>query len=112
MDQTIGVQCADNEVCTCLPGYISCRGVISLPDVLTSRVYPLRQNPPITADLRGNALSKSVMQRFLLVFGTLERVILTEQIEVDCDVIYGLQSLFPGVKIETDCAVSIILMIY
>ena len=106
--QIAGVNCADNQVCTCLPGYISCRGVISLPDVLASRVYPLRQSPPVTADLRGSALSMTVMQRFLLVFGSLERVILTEQIEVDCDVIHKLKSLFPQVEIETDCVVRII----
>ena len=99
------VQCSDNTACMCLPGYINCRGVITLPDVLDSRIFPLRGTPPVTADLRGNALSRDTLTRFLLVFGSLERLVLTDQLEEQCDDIYQLRKQFPHVQIESDCPV-------
>ena len=77
-----------------------------LPDVLVSKLYPLRQNPATLADLRGSALSDTVLRRFLRVFNTIRRVILTEQLEQPCHYITQLQQDFPQVHFETDCQVS------
>ena len=101
--------CADMNHCQCLEHYISCRNTVSLPDVLSSRVTPLLESPLVLADLRSNALSQTVLTRFLLVFSeTLERVILTEQLESVCPFIHKIQRNFPKIELETECEVSII----
>ena len=101
------IQCPEQDHCECVAEYISCRGGMRLPDVIASRVYPMKDSPPIVADLRGNALSHAVLLRFLLVFPTLRRVILTEQLESICDHISTVRQTFPQVLFETDCEVSI-----
>ena len=103
---TLGVPCPGHTRCECLGGYISCRGVVSLPDVLVSKLYPLRETPATLADLRGSALSDTVMRRFLRVYSSIRRVIMTEQLELPCHYMSRLQADFPQVNFETDCQVS------
>ena len=99
--------CADMVQCQCIPHYISCRNTVSLPDVLASAVTPLAEAPLVMADLRSNALSQEVLTRFVLVFsGSLERVLLTEQLEPVCSYIDSVKSTFPKINFETDCEVS------
>ena len=107
----MGEQCADMAQCECLPHYISCRNTVSLPDVLASAVTPLSEAPLILADLRSNAISEAVLTRFVLVFSsTVERVLLTDQLEPICDYIQSLVTSFPKIQFETDCEVSCILI--
>ena len=103
----MGDQCADMEQCQCLPHYINCRNSVSLPDVLASAVTPLAEDPLVLADLRSNALSEVVLTRFILVFSpTLERILLTDQLEPVCSYIERLITSFPKIQFETDCEVS------
>ena len=99
--------CANTPGCQCLPGFITCQGVITLPDVLESRLLPLSEDPPIVADLKGNAFSEVALRRFLLVFPTLEKLILTDQLESMCDCLDRLETTFPAVTFVTDCQVSL-----
>ena len=108
VQRSSAVECATNTRCQCLPKYISCRGVIYLPDVLDSRLLPLREDPPLTADLRGNALTEGTLRRFLLVFTTIRRVMLTDQLESRCDDVRRLTQAFTHVTFVTDCVVSLI----
>ena len=100
------IVCPEHDHCECVAEYISCRGGMHLPDVIASRVYPLSESPPVVADLRGNALSQPVLLRFLLVFPSVRRVILTEQLESICPIIPSLTDTFPDVHFETECEVS------
>ena len=105
--KTQAIQCAGNIRCQCIPSYISCRGAVHLPDVLDSRLFPLRESPPYTADFRGNALTEVVLRRFLVVFPTIRRLILTDQLEERCHDVFNIAQSFPLVKIESECLVSI-----
>ena len=103
------VTCSGNVRCQCIAGFISCRAVITLPDVLDSRLYPLRNSPPVTADLRGSALSFTVLKRFLVVYGTVRRIILTDALESRCSDVLKLRDFFPHVTVESDCVVSCVI---
>lgn len=103
-----GAECAATNACQCLAGYISCRGSIVLPDVLDSRLFPLREKPLEVADLRENALSYTILRRFLTVYSpTLKRVMLTDQLESPCPYMNRIRLLFPDIEIQTDCQVSL-----
>ena len=104
-------ECPSNSNCQCLRNYISCKYSVSLPDVLDSRIAPLLHHPPVVADLRSNALTQEVLTRFLLVFSSLKRVILTNQLESLCHYITEVQATFPSISLETDCKVSFFLII-
>ena len=113
LPHTAAVRCSDNPKCQCLPKYINCRDSIHLPDVLDSRISPLRDDPPVFADLRGNALSYTVLTRFLLVFyQSLETVILTDQLESVCGYISAVTVAHPNIDIKTDCEVSFVLTVF
>ena len=108
--RALAVECAANAKCQCLPEYVSCRGVIHLPDVLDSRLLPLRESPPLTADLRRNALTEGTVRRFLIIFSTILRVMLTEQLETRCEDVQRLIKTFPHVTFESECVVSLIFL--
>ena len=102
------VKCAENAQCQCIAGYIGCRGVMKLPDVLSSRVYPLVQKPPTVADLSGSALSLKSVKRFLLVYGgSLRKLILKDQIQDVCGFVDQLKQMFPSIEMVTECQVRI-----
>ena len=82
---------------------------MTLPDVLTSRIYPLLNKPPTVADLSGSALSFKTLKRFMLVYGgSLRKIILNDQIQEVCGFVNKLKQLFPSIEIVTECEVRII----